>query len=307
MAVHNQISDLSTRPSQAHEPSHSVASDGFQQILAGMSARSVPDPHASSPPALTGPYPLVSEPPITEFNRLSFGRNRPNLTSRRRLAPGELPDKMGCCVSTPQATDPHNPSTSSPARWSTSLFEYRTAELHEANVDGICVGLTAEWFSILSNTPSARMRALTPGSQRHGAAAGWQEQYQNMKDDLRREGAGTSQADLEAQNSVLREAGLQPSGKEKVYEFGDPSSLSRMVEKITNDGSKHLLSLYFAEGGSHVVATSASNGSTTLFDPNYGEFTVQPEEMEGLWQSLANRYRNPNQQYLTTITTQKIY
>lgn len=307
MAVHNQISDLSTRPSQAHEPSHSVASDGFQQILAGMSARSVPDPHASSPPALTGPYPLVSEPPITEFNRLSFGRNRPNLTSRRRLAPGELPDKMGCCVSTPQATDPHNPSTSSPARWSTSLFEYRTAELHEANVDGICVGLTAEWFSILSNTPSARMRALTPGSQRHRAAAVWQEQYQNMKDDLRREGAGTSQADLEAQNSVLREAGLQPSGKEKVYEFGDPSSLSRMVEKITNDGSKHLLSLYFAEGGSHVVATSASNGSTTLFDPNYGEFTVQPEEMEGLWQSLANRYRNPNQQYLTTITTQKIY
>lgn len=307
MAVHNQISDLSTRPSQAHEPSHSVASDGFQQILAGMSARSVPDPHASSPPALTGPYPLVSEPPITELNRLSFGRNRLNLTSRRRLAPGELPDKMGCCVSTPQATDPHNPSTSSPARWSTSLFEYRTAELHEANIDGICVGLTAEWFSILSNTPSARMRALTPGSQRHRAAAVWQEQYQNMKDDLRREGAGTSQADLEAQNSVLREAGLQPSGKEKVYEFGDPSSLSRMVEKITNDGSKHLLSLYFAEGGSHVVATSASNGSTTLFDPNYGEFTVQPEEMEGLWQSLANRYRNPNQQYLTTITTQKIY
>lgn len=307
MAVHNQISDLSTRSSQAHELSHSVASDGFQQILAGMSARSVPDPHASSPPTPTGPYSLFSEPPITEFNRLSFGRNRPNLTSRRRLAPGELPDKMGCCVSTPQATDPHNPSTSSPARWSTSLFEYRTAELHEANIHGICVGLTAEWFSILSNTPSARMRALTPGSQRHGAAAVWQERYQEMKDHLRRGGAGGSQADLEAQNSVLREAGLQPSGKEKVYEFGDPSSLSRMVGKITNDGSKHLLSLYFAEGGSHVVATSASNGSTTLFDPNYGEFTVQPEEMEGLWQSLANRYRNPNQQYLTTITTQKIY
>lgn len=79
-----------------------------------------------------------------------------------------------------------------------------------------------------------------------------------------------------------------------------------MVGKITDDGSKYLLSLYFAEGGSHVIATSASNGRTTLFDPNYGEFTVQPEEMDGLLQSLANRYRNPNQQYLTTITTQKI-
>lgn len=307
MAVHNQISDLSTRPSQAHEPSHSVASDGFQQILAGMSARSVPDPHASSPSALTGPYSLLSDPPITEFDRLSFGGNRPNLASRRRLPPGELPDKTGCCVSTPQTTDAHNPSTSSPARSSTSLFEYRTAELHEANIHGICVGLTAEWFSLLSNTPSARMRALTPGSQRHGSAAVRQEQYQDMKDHLLRAGAGASQADLEAQNSVLREAGLQPSGKEKVYEFGDSSSLSRMVGKITNDGSKYLLSLYFAEGGSHVVATSASNGSTTLFDPNYGEFTVQPDEMEGLWQSLANRYRNPNQQHLTTIITQKIY
>ncbi|QQO18317.1 C58 family peptidase [Bradyrhizobium diazoefficiens] len=272
-----------------------------------MSARSVPDTHASSPPTPTGPYSLLSEPPITEFDRLSFGRNRPNLTSRRRLPPGELPDKMGCCVSRPQTSGPRNPSTSSPARWSTSLFEYRTAELHEANINGICVGLTAEWFSILSNTPSARMRALTPGSQRHGAAAVRQEQYQDMKDHLLRRGAEASQADLEAQNSVLREAGLQPSGKEKVYEFGDSSSLSRMVGKITNDGSKYLLSLYFAEGGSHVVATSASNGSTTLFDPNYGEFTVQPEEMEGLWQSLANRYRNPNQQHLTTITTQKVY
>ncbi|QQN67173.1 C58 family peptidase [Bradyrhizobium diazoefficiens] len=272
-----------------------------------MSARSVPDSHASSPPTPTGPYSLLSEPPITEFDRLSFGRNRPNLTSRRRLPPGELPDKMGCCVSTPQTSGPRNPSTSSPARWSTSLFEYRTAELHEANINGICVGLTAEWFSILSNTPSARMRALTPGSQRHGAAAVRQEQYQDMKDHLLRRGAEASQADLEAQNSVLREAGLQPSGKEKVYEFGDSSSLSRMVGKITNDGSKYLLSLYFAEGGSHVIATSASNGSTTLFDPNHGEFTVQPEEMEGLWQSLADRYRNPNQQHLTTITTQKVY
>ncbi|WP_439410194.1 YopT-type cysteine protease domain-containing protein [Bradyrhizobium sp. DASA03076] len=214
---------------------------------------------------------------------------------------------MGCCVSTPQTADPRIPSTSSPARWSTSLFDYRTAELNDANVDGICVGLTAEWFCILSSSPSERMSALTPGSQRHTSAAMRQEQYQDHKDYLRRGGAGAAQADLEAQNRVLREANLAPSGKEKVYEFGDSSSLSRMVEKIADDGSKYLLSLYFAEGGSHVVATSALNGTTTLFDPNYGELTAHPGEMEGLLQSLANRYRNPNGQTLTTITTQKIY
>ncbi|WP_284271988.1 YopT-type cysteine protease domain-containing protein [Bradyrhizobium iriomotense] len=187
------------------------------------------------------------------------------------------------------------------------MFDYRTAELNDANVDGICVGLTAEWFCILSSSPSERMSALTPGSQRHASAAVRQERYQDHKDYLRRGGAGASQADLEAQNRVLREANLAPSGKEKVYKFGDSSSLSRMVGKITDDGSKYLLSLYFAEGGSHVVATSALNGRTTLFDPNYGELTAHPGEMEGLLQSLANRYRNPNGQTLTTITTQKIY
>ncbi|WP_168193280.1 YopT-type cysteine protease domain-containing protein [Bradyrhizobium sp. NAS96.2] len=210
---------------------------------------------------------------------------------------------MGCCVSTPQASEPHNPSTSSPARPSNSLFQYRTAELHEANVDGICVGLTAEWLSNLSNSPSTRMSALAPGSRTHDSAAARQERYQDFKDELRRRGAGASQADLEAQNRVLRGANLDPSGKEKVYEFGKHSN---MVRKITDDGSKYLLSLYFAEGGSHVVATSTLDGSTTLFDPNYGEFTAQPDEMEGLLQSLANRYRNPNGQHLSTITTQKI-
>lgn len=106
---------------------------------------------------------------------------------------------------------------------------------------------------------------------------------------------------------MLREAGLAPSGKEKKYRYGEPSSFSRMLDKITEDGSTHLLSLYFAEGGAHTIATSASNGMTTLFDPNYGEFTVRSSELDSLFQSLGNRYRNPNGQHLSTVTTQAIY
>lgn len=138
------------------------------------------------------------------------------------------------------------------------------------------------------------------------SAAERQQEYQVGKDQLRFEGLGDSQADLEAQNSMLRRAGLNPSGKEKVYRFGEQSSVSRMLGKITNDGSEYLLTLYFAEGGSHTVATAAQGGRTTLFDPNYGEFTVQSEEMEDLLQSLANRYRDPNGRHLSSITTQKM-
>ncbi|MGL3210434.1 YopT-type cysteine protease domain-containing protein [Bradyrhizobium sp. BR 1433] len=306
IAMHNRIGGPSTRPSQTHEASEPVDSDSFRQILAGVSSRSMTDPHANSSPGPTRPRSIVSEPPIIEFERLPFGTNRQNRRPRTRLPPGELPDKMGCCVSTPQATDPHNPSTSSPARPSNSVFQYRTAELHQANVDGICVGLAAEWLGILSHSPSTRMDALAPGSRMHDSAAVRQERYIDFKRELRGRGAGASQADIEAQNRVFREANLDPSGKEKVYEFGERSSLLRMVRKITDGGSKYLLSLYFADGGSHVVATATLDGRTTLFDPNYGEFTAQPDEMEGLLESLANRYRNPNGRQLTTITTQKI-
>ncbi|WP_244431537.1 YopT-type cysteine protease domain-containing protein [Bradyrhizobium yuanmingense] len=188
------------------------------------------------------------------------------------------------------------------------MFEYRTADLRDANVDGICVGLTAEWFRNLNNSPSTRMSALTPGSQTHTSAAERQQQYQNLKDQLRSRGAGSSQADLQAQNTILEDAGLEPAGEEKRFAFGKSSNVKRMVNEINEDGSNHLLSLYFAEGGAHTVATSASNGRTTVFDPNYGEFTVRsdPDQMASLLQSLANRYRNPNGQHLSTITTQRM-
>ncbi|OAE99966.1 peptidase C58 [Bradyrhizobium centrolobii] len=236
----------------------------------------------------------------------SFTETLAALALQTSPPPGELPDKMGCCVSTPQAYDPNNPSTSSPARPSTSLFEYRTAELTEANVGGICVGLTAEWLGNLTSSPSTRMNALTPGSDMHDSAAVRQQRYQSLKRQLLSEGVEASQADFEAQNTVLREAGLAPTGKEKAYSFGEPSSMSRMLKKITDDGSKYLLSLYFAERTSHTIATSALDGRTTLFEPNYGEFTVRSEQMSGLFESLSNRYRNPNGQHLSRITTQKM-
>ncbi|ASY67356.1 hypothetical protein SJ05684_a40430 (plasmid) [Sinorhizobium sojae CCBAU 05684] len=48
------------------------------------------------------------------------------------------------------------------------------------------------------------------------------------------------------------------------------------------------------------------DGNTTLFDPNFGEFTVQSDQIDDLFRSLANRYSNPNRQHFTTVTTQKV-
>lgn len=223
----------------------------------------------------------------------------------------ELPHKKGNCGSAPQVSGSRSPSagsssSGSPARPSTSVFEYRTAELSGANVNGICVGLTAEWLADRHGSAAERMAALTPGSGGHTLAAQRQEQYQAHKDDLRHHGMRAPQADLEAQNAVLREAGLSPSGSEKIYDFNDPVRARSLFEKIAKDGSTQLLSLYFSEGGAHTVATSTSNRTTTLFDPNYGEFEVASNDVESLFQSLSNRYKNPNGQHLSTVTTQRM-
>lgn len=264
--------------------------------------------NASQAGAVNRPSIEGHTPSSTEFKQ--------NLAPRRKLPPGELPDKMGLCVSKPHTSDANlhssnssSASTSSSARPSTSLFNYRTAELLQANTDGICVGLTAGWLLNLNNgnSASARMNALMPGSQGHATAAERQHEYQTLKDLLRSEGARATQADLQAQNTMLQQAGLAPSGEEKRYKVGEPSSFSRMLDKITEDGSTRLLSFYFAEGGAHTVATSASNGMTTLFDPNFGEFTVRSQDMASLFRSLINRYRNPNEQNLSTVTLQRMY
>ncbi|MCS4511004.1 YopT-type cysteine protease domain-containing protein [Xylophilus ampelinus] len=232
------------------------------------------------------------------------------IVPRGRSRIGILPDKTGGCASKPYADSSSSASSSSspgsPARHSTSVFDYRTDELAGANVHGICVGLTAQWLLGLGNGASDRMTALMPERENHAVAAAQQQHYQDLKRSLRHQGATSAEADLRALNTMFHEAGLTPSEEVKKYEFGKPSSLSRLVKNITREDSKHLLSLYFAGGEAHTVATSASNGITTLFDPNYGEFTASSAEMTSLLQSLGNRYRYPNGQYLTTITTQTI-
>ncbi|PJG53587.1 peptidase C58 [Bradyrhizobium forestalis] len=276
--MYNRVSDRSTRPDQADEPSRSADSYEFAQTLTDLAQRESP-------------------------------------------AAGELSDKMGLCCSKPQTSDAiiYSPSTSdpstspvssssnssSPARPIRPLFEYRTAELSEANVNGICVGLAAEWLLNLPRSPSSRMSALRPGTQNHNSAAMRQQRYEDLKSLLRSDGAEGSH-NLQAKSTMLREAGIEPFAEQTQYEFGTSSSIDRIVNEVTDDGSIYLVSLRFAAGGAHTIATSTSNGMTTLFDPNYGEFTVRSDQMGELFKSLADRYRNPNRHDISTVATQRI-
>ncbi|TFV68963.1 YopT-type cysteine protease domain-containing protein [Bradyrhizobium frederickii] len=273
--MYNRVSDRSTRPNQADEPSGSADSYEFAQALTDLAQR-------ESPPSR------------------------------------ELSDKMGLCCSKPQTSDAviYSPSTlepstsslssssnpSSPARPIRPLFEYRTAELSEANVDGICVGLAAEWLLNLPSSPSSRMTALRPGTQNHSSAAIRQQRYEDLKSLLRRNRAEGSH-NLQAKRTMLREAGLEPFAQETRYRFGTSSRIDQIVNEVADDRSIYLVSLRFAAGGAHTIATSTSNGMTTLFDPNYGEFTVRSDQMGELFKSLAYRYWNPNRHDISTVVT----
>ncbi|MGY4407946.1 YopT-type cysteine protease-like protein [Bradyrhizobium sp. USDA 3315] len=105
---------------------------------------------------------------------------------------------------------------------------------------------------------------------------------------------------------MLREAGLDPSDEQTRYRFGSSSRVARIVNEVIADPSIYLLGLRFATGGAHTIATSTSNRMITLFDPNYGEFTVRPDQMSELFKSLADRYRNLNGLDVSTIVTQRM-
>ncbi|MDA9463119.1 peptidase C58 [Bradyrhizobium sp. CCBAU 53415] len=271
--MYNRVNGQSTRPTQTNEPSQPEDSREFAQTLTDFARR-------EGPPA------------------------------------GELPDKMGLCCSKPHTSDAniYSPSTSdpsisslssssnppSPARPIAPLFDYRTAELPEANVNGICVGLAAEWIRNLPSSPSSRMRALRPGTQIHSSAAVLQQRYEHLKT---AEGSHNPQA----RNMMLREAGLEPSAEQTRYRFGTSSRIDQIVNEVTHDPSIYLVSLRFAAGGAHLIATSTSNGMTTLFDPNYGEFTVRSDQMADLFKSLADRYSSPpNGLDISTVVTQRM-
>ncbi|WP_312010437.1 YopT-type cysteine protease domain-containing protein [Bradyrhizobium cenepequi] len=80
-----------------------------------------------------------------------------------------------------------------------------------------------------------------------------------------------------------------------------------MAHEVTEDPSVYLLSLRFPEAWpAHQVATSTSNGMTTLFDPNYGEFAVTSDQMGDLLRSLADDYTNDSGRYVVTVVTQRM-
>ncbi|WP_456724726.1 MULTISPECIES: YopT-type cysteine protease domain-containing protein [unclassified Bradyrhizobium] len=185
------------------------------------------------------------------------------------------------------------------------MFQYRTTELPGANVDGICVGLAAEWFLNLASSPSSRMSALLPGAQNHASAAVRQQRYEDLKALLQRDRARDS-PNLHAKTTMLREAGLEPADEQTRYTFGTSSRIARIVNEITDDRSVYLISLRFAAGGAHAIASSTSNGMTTLFDPNYGEFTVRSRQMGELFKSLGDRYSNVNGLDISMVVTQRM-
>ncbi|WP_349644833.1 YopT-type cysteine protease domain-containing protein [Bradyrhizobium sp. LVM 105] len=123
-----------------------------------------------------------------------------------------------------------------------------------------------------------------------------------LKSLLRRNRAEGSH-NLQAKRTMLREAGLEPFAQETRYRFGTSSRIDQIVNEVADDRSIYLVSLRFAAGGAHTIATSTSNGMTTLFDPNYGEFTVRSDQMGELFKSLAYRYWNPNRHDISTVVT----
>ncbi|RDJ04504.1 YopT-type cysteine protease domain-containing protein [Rhizobium grahamii] len=270
---------------QACEPN--VHSDKFAATLEEIASQSALASHASSSSAPARPYSFLSQPPALD-----------------------LMDKMGLCASRPHTSDAPNRSSSSSnlsilsPRESISIFPYITAELRDANRSGICIGLSTQWLrNIHTGNPSARMDALTQGTQGHESAAALQQRCEELKNRFRDQGAGASQAKFRALRCMLQEVGFRLAAKAK-YAF--PSDVARMINGITEENSAHLLSFSFADGNGHTVATATSNGMTTLFDPNYGEFTVQPNQLSSLFQSLSNRYLNPNALDLRTITAQRV-
>lgn len=247
----------------------------------------------------------------------NFAGRLADLTLQGNLSPRGACDRMGLCCSKPHTSDAHIPTPSSfrltpPSASSGSsrspsqrpiipLFEYQTAELRDANADGICVGLAAEWLLNLPSSPRSRMSALRPGSQSHVSAAMRQQRYEELRNRLQDNEA----EDFQPRDIMFQEAGLQPSKRRWGYQFNRSSEIAGIVDEVTEDPSVYLLSLRFAEGLGHLVATSTSNGMTTLFDPSDGEFAVPSDQMGDLLRSLAENYRNRGH-HLVTVVTQRM-
>nr|WP_245327012.1 YopT-type cysteine protease domain-containing protein [Bradyrhizobium sacchari] len=129
-----------------------------------------------------------------------------------------------------------------------------------------------------------------------------QQRYEELRNQLQNDPA----EDFQPKDIMLREARLQPSARRRRYEFGRSSDIARIVDEIAEDPSVYLLSLRFPEGHAHLVATSTSNGTTTLFDSNHGEFAVTSDRMSHLLGSLAKSCRDNNGHPVVMVVTQRM-
>lgn len=243
-----------------------------------------------------------------------FVRRLADLALRGTLSPGSSCDRMGLCCSKPDVANadiqppsffnpsiPALPSSSSPFTSEAPIIplsEYRTAKLRGSNVDGICTGLAAEWLLNLPSSPPSRMRALRPGSQTHASAAMRQRRYEELKGQLQSNQAGGSQP----KDIMFQEAGLRPSEERRAYVLGTSSQIAEIVNEVSEDPSIYLFSLRFAGDHAHSVVTSTSNGMTTLFDPNYGEFAVRSDQMSDLLRSLIDDYSDYHGGIVAVVT-----
>ncbi|WP_084151498.1 YopT-type cysteine protease domain-containing protein [Paracidovorax oryzae] len=187
-----------------------------------------------------------------------------------------------------------------------SAIPYCKAELVGANVEGICLGLVAEWLRRLDQSPVDRVAALARGTAGHAVAGQWQRHYADDKAARRSRGSETAAADLQAQNAVLCAAGLRPAESDELYDWITPGVLPYVAGTIAETGAKHLLGMYFANGKAHTIAASSSGRRISLFDPNHGEFEARPREVENLLQRLVDRYREDGH-VLMNITLQALH
>ncbi|MEY9234530.1 YopT-type cysteine protease-like protein [Bradyrhizobium japonicum] len=206
------------------------------------------------------------------------------------LAPGELFDRMGLCFSKPHTSDAIDDSSNTSGLSTSSLsssselsvatspvrplFDYRTAELPQANVSGICVGLAAEWLLDLPSSASSRMGVLLPGTENHRSAARRQEQSEKLKTQLKEDKAEGSH-NFQTKSTILRDAGLEPSAEETRYRFGTSSCIDKIVNELAQDPSVHLVSLKFVQpgAGTHTIATATSPVGRSK-SPGYGHLKL---------------------------------
>ncbi|EPM46639.1 virulence surface antigen protein [Pseudomonas syringae pv. actinidiae ICMP 19071] len=167
-----------------------------------------------------------------------------------------------------------------------AVFNYRIAALNNANASQSCMGLAIQWLRLRDEgEASYRMEALDLDH-----ASDIQNQYENAAGSVNGSREQREAGRISARKTLLRSQDLQPVGEPSVFHADRQSTA---LQKISRDGSAHLISLCFENNGKHVrhaITASSSEGSVNLFDPNYGEFSTTLSELPSMFQNLMTRY-----------------